>query len=385
MFATAGTYRAWGFALGAAALAVLAYLLGPLLGPVFFAWLLAYMLDPLVDRLEALRIPRGLGIALLLFVAIVALTLFGLLVLPAIVRDFIELGQALYRGISTTLANLGPWLRAHHIPVPSDAETALASLSEKAFRLAPGALGPVGAALETALGSTASVLGALGTALLVPVFSFYFLYDFDRMVAAARDLLPVSMRPRVVAMVIEVDVVLGHFVRGQLTVMAILAVLYAAGYALIGVPLAVPIGVLAGLLSFIPYVGSGVALVFGLLMVALHYQGMAQVLGVVAVYTVVQVLEGFVITPRVVGGKLGLSPVWVLFSLLAFGQLFGFLGVMLALPASAVIKVFVVHGLDRYRASALFRDAPSGSTARPARLKLRRGRRDRTSLRNEHE
>lgn len=383
MFSAAGTFRTWGIALGVCAFAALAYLLRGVLVPVFFAWLLAYMLDPLVDRLEAVRIPRGVGIVILLFVALVVLALFGLFVLPAIVRDFVELGQALYRGFSTTLANLGPWLRARHIPIPDNVEFGLAELGAKAFRLAPGALGPVGSALETALGSTASVLGALGTALLVPVFSFYFLYDFDRMVAGVRDLIPSGVRPRVVAMASEVNVVLGHFVRGQLTVMAILAVLYALGYAMIGIPLAVPIGVLAGLLSFIPYVGSGIALAFGLLMVALHYQGLAQVAGVVTVYAVVQVLDGLVITPRVVGGKLGLSPVWVLFALLAFGQLFGFLGVMVALPASAVIKVFVVHGLHRYRGSALFHGRVAGSPVRPARLKLRRDRRDRAGLRND--
>ena len=384
VFSTANPgWRTWLLLAGLLLLGLVAYGLRALLWPMFFAWLLAYMLDPLVDRLEAVRIPRGLGIGILLLIALTLLTLFVLLALPAIVRDFVALGQALYEAFTGALKNIGTWLRAHRVPVPSDAETALAALGSRAFGLAPSALGPVGSAIEAAVGSTASLLGSLATALVVPVFSFYFLYDFDRMIAAMRELVPGAHRPMVVAMATEVNVVLGHFVRGQLTVMAILAVLYATGYSLVGVPLAVPIGVLAGLLSFIPYVGSGVALTFGLLMVVLHFQSMAQVVGVVIVYAVVQAAEGFVITPRIVGGKLGLSPVWVLFALLAVGRLFGFAGVMLALPASAVIKVFVVHGLARYRESSLYRAAPASHLARPSRLRLRRGKRDRSTLRIE--
>ncbi len=383
VFATPSRYRTFAILFGLFLLGLIVYGLRTLLWPMFFAWLLAYMLDPLVDRLERLRIPRALSIGILLCCAITLLTLFVLLALPPIVRDFFALGRALYEAFTGLLKNLGPWLRAHRIAVPSDAQTALGTLSSKAFGWAPSALGPVGGAIEAAVGSTASVLGVLGNVVMVPVFSFYFLYDFDRMIAAMRELVPGAYRPLVVALASEVNTVLGHFVRGQLTVMAILAVLYATGYALVGVPLAVPIGVIAGLLSFIPYVGSGVALAFGLLMVGLHFESIGQVIGVVVVYAIVQLLEGFVITPRVVGGKLGLSPIWVLFALLAFGHLFGFVGVMLALPASAVIKVFVMHGLVHYRSSALYLDEPravSGPT-RPARLRLRPNRRDRHALR----
>jgi predicted PurR-regulated permease PerM len=165
-----------------------------------------------------------------------------------------------------------------------------------------------------------------------------------------------------------------------------MAGLYAVGYALIGVTLAVPIGLLAGFLTFVPYVGSTVALVLGLLMVLVHFEGIWQVVAVVSVYLVIQTLDGLVITPRVVGGKLGLSPVWVLFALMAFGQLFGFIGVMLALPASAVIKVFVMEGLERYRSSSFYLGGPAvapssvsgnGAPSRRARLRLRRARKGR--------
>jgi predicted PurR-regulated permease PerM len=154
----------------------------------------------------------------------------------------------------------------------------------------------------------------------------------------------------------EVDEVLGQFIRGQVTVMVILAVLYAVAYSLIGVRLAVPIGVVAGLLSFIPYLGGAVALGLALLMVALHFTGWTQPILVVVAYAVIQLLEGFVITPRIVGEKLGLSPVWVLFGLMVGGHLFGFMGVMLALPATAVAKVLVVRGVASYKRSSVYRE-----------------------------
>jgi predicted PurR-regulated permease PerM len=249
--------------------------------------------------------------------------------------------------------------------------------------MASSAIAPLGDVLLAAIGGTATALGSLSNAIFVPVFSFYFLHDFDRIKARAQELLPVGVRPSVVAMASQVDHVLGQFMRGQLTVMAILAALYAFGYSVIGVPLAVPIGVLAGILSFIPYVGSTLALVFGLLMVVLHWTGLTQLILVLVVYGIVQLLEGFVITPRIVGGKLGLSPVWVLFALLAFGHLFGFVGVMLALPASAVIKVFVVDALAYYQSSALYLGEPNATALgpRPGRLRLRRATRARTTRR----
>jgi predicted PurR-regulated permease PerM len=192
--------------------------------------------------------------------------------------------------------------------------------------------------------------------------------------AATVALLPAGMRDGARRWGREVDSVLGQFVRGQLIVMALLGALYAGGYALIGVRLAIPIGVVAGLLSFIPYVGSGVALGLALLMTALDLGTPLQFLLVLLIYGIVQTLEGFVITPRIVGDKLGLPPVIVLVALMIGGELFGFLGVMLALPVSAVIKVFAGHALQRYQASGFYSGEGSTVARAPARLRLRRVR-----------
>ena len=353
------------------------------LTPVFFALLFSYALNPMVSRLEAARMPRSLGIALLLLLVVLLLGLFVFLVLPTVITDLFELVRTTALALGRLIAYARPWLESHGVPVPPSVAEAMQNLSSHALDLAREAFAPMGDVVSAAVGGTVSLIGALGTLVLVPVFSFYFLHDFDRILRLWRDLLPLSVRDDVVSVALQVDGVLSHFVRGQLTVMGIMASLYALGYALIGVRLAVPIGLLAGFLTFVPYVGSSVALVLGLLMVLVHWTGFGQVIAVVCVYLVIQTLDGLVITPRVVGGKLGLSPVWVLFALMAFGQLFGFVGVMLALPASAVIKVFVVEGLERYKRSRIYlglAPAPRPVPAPPpraARLRIRKRRRDR--------
>jgi predicted PurR-regulated permease PerM len=354
------------------------------LTPVFFAMLFSYALDPLVDRFEHAHMPRSVGIAVLLFIVVLLLGLFVFFVLPAVASDVVELLRTLSTGLVRVIERARPWLEQHGVRVPPSVASALDSLSSHALGMASEALAPMGDVVSAAVGGTVSLLGTLSTLVMVPVFSFYFLHDFDRIVELWRELLPASIRNDVVAMALQVDRVLTDFVRGQLTVMGIMATLYAVGYTLIGVPLAIPIGLLAGFLTFIPYVGSGVALLFGLLMVLLHFSSLGQVLAVIAMYVVIQTLDGLFITPRVVGGKLGLSPVWVLFALMAFGQLFGFVGVMLALPISAVIKVFVVDALARYRKSSLYTGARVRSEtirhAARSRLRLRRARRDRVRL-----
>jgi predicted PurR-regulated permease PerM len=352
------------------------------LTPVFFALLVSYALDPLVDRFEAAHMPRSLGIAVLLSALILLLGLFVFLVLPAVISDLFELARTLALALGRLVEYARPWLQEHGVPLPPSVEDALQNVSSNALALVREALSPMGNMVSAAVGGTMSLITTLGTLVMVPVFAFYFLHDFDRIMDLWRELLPRSVRDDIVSLAQQVDAVLAHFVVGQLTVMAIMGGLYAIGYTLIGVKLAVPIGLLAGFLTFVPYVGSTVALVLGLLMVLVHFTGWGQIIAVVSVYLVIQTLDGLVITPRVVGGKLGLSPVWVLFALMAFGQLFGFVGVMLALPASAVIKVFVMEGLIRYRRSSFYLGsvAPNDPPRAPnpiARLRLRRGHRDR--------
>jgi len=345
-------WLAWGAALGVTA--ALLFALRDVLTPIFFAFMLAYVLDPLVDRFEAAKIPRAVGITVLLVVVLGVIGLFMVLVVPTIVADVVNITQQFPTTFARWMQGALALARSWGVDLPESWSDVMARFGGDLSTLAQGALAPLGSVFSQLVGSTATMFSALAALVMVPVFSFYLLHDFDLIVARAGELVPSRLRDDVGEIAREIDGVLSQFMRGQLTVMAILAVLYGVAYSIAGVSLAIPIGIVAGLLSFIPYVGGASALILALLMVALHWAGWAQLIAVVAAYIVIQVLEGFVITPRIVGDKLGLSPVWVLFAMLAGAELFGFMGVLLSLPAAAVVKVFVLRGLTKYRASTFF-------------------------------
>ncbi len=356
-----GTLPRWALVLGGLALVGLGvYALRETLTPILFAFGIAYLLDPLVDRFEARGIPRAVGIVLLLALVLGGLALVGLLVVPGVVREVVAFAGELPARLERLRIAVEPWLTERGVAIPHSfeelrqlvqpAESADAGSGQIASRAAT-VLGAVG---QWIWGGTSSVLAVISTVLIVPVFAFYLLHDFDPMIAAIRDLIPWRYRELVVDVAGEVDDVLGQFVRGQLLVMLILAVLYSVAYSIVGIRLAIPIGIVAGLLSFIPYVGGATALVLALAMCALGWQGWWQVAAVGIAYGIIQVLEGFLITPRIVGEKVGLAAVWVLVALMAGGELFGFLGVLLAVPAAAVVKIFVVRAVAYYRRSRLF-------------------------------
>ncbi len=332
----------------------LLYALRAVLTPIAFAFLVAYLCDPLVDRLERWRVPRGLATAVVLGGVLLVMGLGVLLWLPALLSEVLDFAQRLPGLLERGFEQLRGWLLAQGVEVPERLGDALRRLDVDPG-VAKEALAPAAALLRWLVGGTASVADSVAALLMVPVFSAYLLYDFDRIVATLRELVPPRRREAVLGLVREVDQALAMFVRGQISVMVVLTVLYSLAYSVVGVPLAIPIGIVAGLLSFVPYVGAAIALGLAVLMSLLHWTGWGQLLALLAAYGVIQTLEGFVITPKLVGSKTGLSDVWVLFALMAGGELFGFLGVLLALPGAAVARVFVVRGVRAYRASRFYR------------------------------
>ena len=346
--------RAFYVALGIALVAGVLYWLRDVLTPVFLAFTIAYVLDPLVDRFEAWKLPRPVGIALVLGATLGAITLFLVLAVPGIARDVATVAEDLPRQAMHLLAKLEPWLTRHGVNVPTSATEWIERLGTNASAVTGSLVSSASGVLGFVIGNTFSLIGSAAAALIVPVFAVYLLNDFDRITAAIRSLLPMRFREPITSYAREVDAVLNQFMRGQLTVMAILAVLYGTAYALLGVRLAIPIGILAGILNFIPYLGGAFALVAGLSMSALGGGGLAQLLGVVIAYALIQTLEGFVLTPRIVGKTVGLSEAWVLFALFLGGEIFGFLGVLLAVPVTAVAKIFVSRAVTHYRGSELY-------------------------------
>jgi predicted PurR-regulated permease PerM len=338
-----------------AVLAVLAlWLLGPVLTPFVVAAVLAYALTPLVDRLDALGrgwVPRLVAAVIVELLLIVTLLGLVLLVVPILAKEIPLMREQvplLFDRLNLTLA---PWLVQQGFPIALD----LASLK---VRL----LGYLNANYQNALGSLLSslklggsvALTVIGNAVLIPVALFYLLLDWKRFVARVLELVPPRARPAFDSFTDEADQVLGQYLRGQLLVMLTMGVFYSAGLALFGLDLALPIGLFTGLAMFVPYVGFGIGLVMALVAGLLQFAGVKALIMVAAVYGSGQVIEGFYLTPRLVGERIGLHPLVVIFALLAFGQLFGFVGVLVALPASAVLLVAIRRVRAGYIRSGLY-------------------------------
>jgi predicted PurR-regulated permease PerM len=216
-------------------------------------------------------------------------------------------------------------------------------------------------ALESVTETGGMVAAAVMSIFLIPILCFYMLRDWDRMIARIAVLIPTSQRKTVYQLGRETDAVLGAFLRGQLLVMFGLACMYSAGLGLVGLKYAIAIGVVAGLVSFVPYLGFVFGITLATLTVAMEPDPLWKLVGVVATFSIAQMIEGSVLTPKLVGDRIGLHPVLVIFAIAAGGQLFGFFGILLALPAAAVLSVLVRFAYDRYLKESLHMDAESVS------------------------
>jgi predicted PurR-regulated permease PerM len=341
------------------------YWLRSVLTPLFLAFAIAYVLDPVIDRFETWKFPRPAGIAVVLFGLLGSFAAFVALVLPVVASDVMSVARELPGKTQALIASADPWLSAHGVKVPHTTTEWMERLGANANELASSVLAPAGGILSAVLAGSLSMAGSVVAALVVPVLSVYFLNDFDRITAGVRKHLPRRYRAVVTEYAQEIDRALSHFVRGQLTVMAIMAVLYGTAYSILGVRLALPIGIISGVLSFIPYLGSAFALTSGLLMSLLGGINSGQLIGVVIAYAIVQTLEGFVIAPRVMGKTVGIPDMWILIALFVGGEIFGFLGVLLAVPTAAVIKIFLTRAVDVYHESELYLDGPASILSIP--------------------
>jgi predicted PurR-regulated permease PerM len=321
--------------LGALTLLLL-WLLAPVLAPFVMGAVLAYALHPAVESLAARRVPRALAVVAVEAVVMVVGLALLLLVVPILTKELPLLRDQIPLLADRLNHTLSPWLATHGITVALDVD------SIKAF-----VLKYLDANLEewaaTALSSAriggSFVLAIVGNAVLVPVVAFYLLLDWPTLMRRARGLVPQRLLPAVARFFTDCDSVLGQYLRGQLLVMVSLAVAYSVALALAGFELALPVGVFTGMAVFIPYLGFGLGMMLALLAGVLQFASWYGVAAVAVIYGCGQLLESFVLTPRLVGERIGLSPLMVIFALLAFGQLLGFVGVLVALPLSAVLVV----------------------------------------------
>jgi len=317
------------------------YLLAPVLTPFLLSAILAYMFNPLVTRLEAWRVQRSLGVLLLFVFLAGMLTLLTLWLVPRAQAQIVTFTRDFPGYLDSLQQRLLPMLQSlisQDIQLPD-----LAGLRQPLmdhWRELGTAAGDVFATLTQSGKRVAALIVNL---LLVPVVLFYLLRDWNRIVRRIGELFPRSLRPRVDKLAHETDEVLGAFLRGQLLVMVSLAIIYSTGLWLMGLDLALPIGLTAGLVSFVPYLGFIVGLIAASLAALFQFQDAWMLVWVLAVFGVGQLLDGTLLTPNLVGDRIGLHPVAVIFAVLAGGQLFGFFGVLLALPSAAVIVVWLRH------------------------------------------
>ncbi|MEO8742767.1 MAG: AI-2E family transporter [Lysobacteraceae bacterium] len=358
--------RRWQWLAFSVVAGVLVWRLSPVLTPFVIALFFGYLGDPLVDRLERARMSRTFAVFLVFFVmtAIVALVLLFLVpLLGDQVSHFIEQMPAYAAWLRDTAL---PWVnRRTHMDFspyidPQQLSVMLRQHWEEAGGLASSLLGGLSR-------SGLRLIEILTTVCLVPVLAFYFLRDWDVLVARIDMLLPRNIQPTIARLARESDATLGGFLRGQMLVMVSLGVIYTFGLWMAGLDLALLIGLIAGLVSFVPYLGVIIGVSASLIAVLVQYGDWTHVLYVVAVFTIGPLLESFVLIPRLVGDKIGMHPVGVIFALMAGGQLFGFLGVLLALPASAIAMVLLRYGHERYTSSKLYAGSVA-SVAEPAAL-----------------
>lgn len=327
---------------------LLVWLLAPVLMPFAVAAMLAYLGDPLANRLERLGLGRTLAVSIVFVVLILAIAAALLLLVPLISRQVDNLVENFPRYVEWARDTALPWLQVklHLDPNAFDTDRLMAEIKEN--------IGSIGSVLGRISRSGFGIVMWLTNLVLIPVVWFYLLRDWDRLVAWIDRMLPRSVEPTIAHLARESDEVLGAFVRGQLLVMLALAIYYGVALTLVGISVGPLIGMVAGLLSFVPYLGFITGFAAAIIASLVTHGDWSNLLMVVGVFVIGQLLEGYVLVPRLVGEKIGLHPVAVIFSVLAGGYLFGFLGVLLALPAASVILVLLRYLAERYKLSDLY-------------------------------
>ncbi len=335
---------------GLVALIAFVWLLGGTLMPFLVGMGIAYFLDPLVDKLEALRLPRAVATAFISIGAVLIIVLALLTLLPELQRQIVNLITALpdYFAIAQTLLNENLPSLAKESPL---LERGIAQITA---RLESSGDDLIGVILSSAFG----IIDILIFMVVTPVVAFYMLLDWDNMVAKIDSWLPRDHRADIRGLALEMDRVLAGFVRGQLSVCAILGGFYAVTLALVGLQFGLVVGLVAGLLSFIPYVGATIGGVLAIGLALFQFWGEPQwIIAVAAIFVIGQTAEGNILTPKLVGGSVGLHPVWLMFSLSAFGALAGFTGLLLAVPMAACIGVVSRFAIGRYLQGRLYQGA----------------------------
>ncbi len=335
--------------LGVAALTgALIYLLSPMLAPFLVALMLAYIFNPLVARMSK-RLPRTLAVTIALALIAGVILVLLLVLMPLVTKQVKTIVTQFPQFVDWIKLNLGP-LVLQHFGVELDTALVKDWLAEHAKEVQGFAV----QLLPSLKSGGLALMGLIGNLVLTPLVLFYFMRDWDDMIAHVAKLIPRNWHNTVSGLLKEIDAVLGEFLRGQLMVMLLMAIFYTVALWVVGLDYALSVGVIAGCLTFVPYLGVISGVLLATLTGVLQFGDLTHLVWIWIVFVVGNVFEGSVFVPWLVGDRIGLHPVAVIFALLAFGQLFGFTGILLALPASAALLVWLRHVRAKYLASGMY-------------------------------
>jgi predicted PurR-regulated permease PerM len=338
------------------------YFLRGVLAPILLAFLLAYAFNPLVEFLTRYRFPRPLACTICLLIIIMIFVGLIALIFPALQHELQQIAKRMPAYLDRIRESAVPWIEeTFGIELPKTIDETLAAARTQIGDRVVSFAGPVVSLLGNILSSTLSFLVSLIYLIIIPMFTYYFLQDYHKITGWFVDLVPPRRREKTLSIMGEVDVVLAGFLRGQLTVCSILATIYCILLSIVGVPAAITIGVVAGLFNMVPYLGTATGIILSCLFLLLEGASWTSYIAVLAIFGGVSITDGLFMTPRILGKKLGLAPVAVILAVLAFGELFGFLGVLMAIPVTAVGKVLAKHLLKAYKDSRAYRKEAPGA------------------------
>ncbi|MEH6577854.1 MAG: AI-2E family transporter [Amphritea sp.] len=342
----------WFFLICAIILAGLIYLLQPILSPFVVAALLAYLADPMADRLEGVGLSRTLSVIVVFLLMTTVLLLLVLFLLPKFGHQIQVMVKLIPEVAALIETRFIPWIELSLGVSLADFEW------QSVAQLMSGNWQQTGNLLKdlfSGIGQSGmAVVAWIANLVLIPVVMFYLLRDWDLMMERIGHLLPRNVEPKVRLWACECDEVLGAFIKGQLLVMLALGTIYTLGLWFVGLDLALLVGMLAGLASIVPYMGFFIGIIAAVIAAMLQFNDVTMLAWVGLVFAIGQLLEGVVLTPLLVGDRIGLHPVAVIFAIMAGGQLFGFVGILIALPVAAVIMVLLRHLHEGYKSSKLY-------------------------------
>lgn len=336
-----------------------------ILMPFVAAGVLAYILNPIVEKLTKHKIPRTTAAMLVMLLGLSVIIILLLIVIPMLINLVDSIYEKLPDVINWIHLKLLPWLnQTFHINIRWDADYMMRMVTQWIKSEDVNIKDAASKVLPVVWQQGSGFVEWVTNLMLFPFLLYYFLLDWSRWTVGISDMIPRRILPTYQRIMTNMDTILGAFLRGELLVMIIMGLVYGIGLALVGLQSGFAIGMIAGLLVFIPYLGAFTGLLLATLAALLQFHGWTGLFMVWGVFAIGQFLESFFVTPKIVGDRIGLSPFWVIFSLMAFGQLLGFVGMLLALPLAAICLVLVREGTQAYKNSHYYRQQPDNAIIR---------------------